>query len=380
MVFKGKRTWSLLGPRKAMTAGKAAKKTKNVYVQLLEPMLSIYNPMPAVVRGSIVVQFDVAVVVKRLSITFAGHLLFYDDERGNHHDHHHFGHQHQHLYDQDGGTQLVLPPGTHTFTFDMPLKASSTLPSTVAGPQMRVAYDLQAGLEYQWVNDQKTMVQCASQAVHLVQLPSYDDFWIDNMMATIDSQKQSTEWCSFHVLVDRRMAPIGVPLHVHVSMAPHCERLKVAKVVVELTQRCMYASKITYRKLRLPCKGQTRSYLSSVHQGGIPWDCDFQFDWPSEGNELHADPTMENDENDKKKQIAPSSWLIPSFKDPNGPVHVEHALMIHVVINFPEQSGKFIQRTRRMLTFECPFDLLHAIGHDNLLTILPSSPTSIAIL
>ncbi|ORX50107.1 hypothetical protein DM01DRAFT_1337780 [Hesseltinella vesiculosa] len=341
-------------------------------------MLSIYHPAPAVLRGTVTLHFDTAIAIRRLFVIFLGHVIFRGTDGTD--EHQDFGRQHQRLFDchDSGSAPLTLPPGPHTFSFDMPL-ATTALPSTVCSQQVDITYDLQAGLDYQHRlgTGTPTTLTTAKKQVHLVQLPSYDDFWIDSMMAVVDSQKQNTEWCQFHVLVDRRMAPIGVPLTVHVRTAPQCERLKVSKVAVELNQRCIFNNQASYRKVRLPCRAQTRHYLSAAHQGGVPWEAEMQFGWPNDGEETMTDSELldlliNGDPDQKKAPKVPSKWLVPSFKSDNGPIQVDHALLIHVVIHFPEQRGNATKNTRRMLTFECPFDLLHTMGKDDLITGLPS--------
>ncbi|KAI8081618.1 uncharacterized protein BX664DRAFT_268595 [Halteromyces radiatus] len=238
----------------------------------------------------------------------------------------------------------------------MPLdtESSSWIP-TLQCPEFQVKYQVKAVLEYQQQNDytkkrKKTETLTSfAQPVIIVQLPTQGNlFSSDNMLASIDSRKHTNRWCQYRVIIDKRFAAMTSTLNLSIRLAPMIRGLKLGLVSMHIVQRFTIknntSSQSFSRTIPLSCHYQSTPFPSSMHAGGTLYEGEFQYKIP-----------------DTTSSSSSGGCLVPSIEtSPIANIKVEHLLLVHLALTFPCLSHDgIVRRAKRVVTFQCDFDLLH---------------------
>jgi hypothetical protein len=279
------------------------------------------------------------------------------------------------------------------FVFEMPLLNSKDsgdcsrnqqiLIQSTQCKEFQVKYQVSAILEYQPYmppslplqshavnNKRRASVMFATshpQPITVVQIPIYEDgspfLTNDCMLASIDSRKQSNQWCQYHVKVDKRFAAISSMLTLSVHLAPLIQGLKLNQVSMQLVQHFTItdddASPQTSSRAPIPldCHYQSTPYPTSVtDSGGALYEGQFRFKIPSNSPPTTSKWARPGELSDQ----ANPAGLVPSIQThPVSKIKVSHHLLVNLTLSYPKLSQDgIVRQARRLLTFQCEFDLL----------------------
>jgi hypothetical protein len=218
--------------------------------------------------------------------------------------------------------------------------------------EFHVNYHIRAILQYETQTDGKkkkklvVIHRSRPQPVTIVHIPTFDDsstyFTSDNMLASIDSRKQTNHWCQYRVQVDKRFAAISSMLSLSIRIAPLVQGLKLGQASMHIVQRfTMTETSQTFSRPPIPllCVFQSTPYPSAIHTGGTLYEGDFHYKIPSSTTSING--------------------LVPSMKASN--ITIDHHLVVHITLTYPKVSHDgILRRARRVLTFKSDFDLLHS--------------------
>ncbi|KAI8332407.1 hypothetical protein BC941DRAFT_474187 [Chlamydoabsidia padenii] len=256
----------------------------------------------------------------------------------------------------------------------MPLlnNSKSSLIQSIQCDEFHVKYTVDATLEYQPYCPPQQPINTKTrssvlfstsppQPITIVRIPIYDDgttfLTNDCMLASIDSRKQANQWCQYHVKVDKRYAAISSMLSLSVHLAPLVQGLKLTHVSMQIIQHFTISnnsqSQTTSSRAPIPLECHYQS--TPTETGGSLYEGEFQFKIPSNTKTLEEE--------------APNpAGLVPSIEtNPVSNIKVSHHLLVNLTLSYPKsgQDG-IVRQARRLLTFQCDFDLLHPCMADHI--------------
>ncbi|KAI8337072.1 hypothetical protein BC941DRAFT_452698 [Chlamydoabsidia padenii] len=358
-------------------------------IQLLEPVVYIHSGNHPVLRGVIDITSFRPIAISSLVLGFKGNLdyrLSKLDISGQKE----FAQSSLPLYQSSSSKPLIIhhSPGAppSRFVFEMPLPHQSQnhdqqgLIQSIRCNEFQVKYHIRAKLEYQPQSTKEkdgeelmTIIKSRPQPIVILQLPTHNDdstfYTSDNMLASIDSRKQTNHWCQYRVHIDKRFAALSSMLTVSIGIAPLIQGLKLRQASMHIVQRFTIITnrRQTFSRPPIPleCLFQSTPYPSTSSTTGTGlYEGEFRYKIPSSSSQH-------------------SIGLVPSNR--SNLVNVEHHLVIHLTVTYPKVSHDgILRRARRVLTFQSEFELLHPFmaDPDELLRLpayhddIPASSTS----
>ncbi|KAI9321208.1 hypothetical protein BX666DRAFT_946589 [Dichotomocladium elegans] len=312
-------------------------KGPSISIQLLEPMVYLVGPDGnSVLRGSVaIMSAHRSYTLASLELLFEGHLTLSwmtENKRKTKTATQQIAHQSLSLFPTAASTNsLLLSPGTSRCSFEFPLPPQ--LPATVESSEATVAYALTATMVTNPVrsrhkNPRTTKFTMPLTLAYASPLGGREDAQLmsgDNVVGVIDSLKQFTHWCQYHIIIEKAVA--GQPLHMTLGLAPHIRGLVLENTYLEWTERhrvmdCCYGSTIQHR---LTASSHHRQHPRiPVNK---PWHGAYTFTIPS--------------------YLVPSATYAPYYT-------IDHIVTVTIVISFPakSQTSSTLVRCRRTIRFQ----------------------------
>ncbi|KAI9269010.1 hypothetical protein BDA99DRAFT_557783 [Phascolomyces articulosus] len=225
--------------------------SKVLDIELLEPVVHLHGRRAdAVLRGTIGVTVNKPHTLKSLVLLFEGEsrLLHGNRKVSRRRIAHHqlvlypttptiatANHQNQHHT-----SPFLLQPGTSRFGFEMQLPPG--LAGTIHCDEINIEYNLVASIQYSHHSSSLAVIKRRiKKPVHLVRPPWSSTLSVlvdgENIDASIDSRKQHSRWCQYHITIDQRSIILGQVLPITLKMAPHIDGLRLEHLYTQIVER-----------------------------------------------------------------------------------------------------------------------------------------------
>ncbi|KAI7851798.1 hypothetical protein BDC45DRAFT_537954 [Circinella umbellata] len=260
---------------------------------------------------------------------------------------------------------FLLQTGKSRFGFEMRLPPG--LAGTLHCKEIKVDYKLMASIQYLRHPSSPAIVKRdISKPIYLVRSPISSTMSAlvngENVDACVDSQKQHSRWCQYHITIDQQSVVLGQVLPITLSIAPHLDGLCLEHVYTQIIERRHIRGKKYHGDLNEEEDEEWETY-KSTHML-LPTACNQQQqeqiddEGYSPGKSI---PIREPWQDTLRYHVSSvmENGLVRTSKKESPDYYIDHTVNVSFVISFPVlgRQGE-TRRYTKTLMFQADIELL----------------------
>ncbi|KAG2221821.1 hypothetical protein INT45_013317 [Circinella minor] len=261
---------------------------------------------------------------------------------------------------------FLLQTGKSRFGFEMRLPPG--LAGTLHCKEIKVDYKLMASIQYLRHPSSSAIVKRdISKPIYLVRSPLSSTMSAlvnsENVDPCVDSQKQHSRWCQYHITIDQRSVVLGQVLPITLSIAPHLDGLCLEHVYTQIIERRHIRGKKHHGDLNEDDGDEEWETYKSTHML-LPMDCNQQQEQQidEEGYSPGKSIPLREPWQDTLRYHVSSvmeNGLVRTSKKESPDYYIDHTVNVSFVISFPVLGrGGETRRYTKTLMFQSDIELL----------------------